>query len=91
VIRDDVEDLAQTEFSERAAEPTVRSPAAQLRVEGLVVDHVVSVKTSRSGLQIRRTIYVRYAELTKIVRDSGSRVEREVLVKLETVSRLWSA
>ena len=56
----------------------------------LVIDHIVTMLTAGSSLQIRRGIDMRDAQVAKVTGNRCCVVERELSMKLETVRRLRS-
>lgn len=61
--------------------------APKLIVHFVVIDDIVAVLASGRGLQIRRAIDMRNAELVEIIREAGGIVEAEIRVQLKPVRR----
>src|SRR5207248_1541305 len=56
-----------------------------LRVEGVVVDHVVAVRAAGAGAEIRRAVQVADSELCQVRNDRRGVAEREAGVELHPV------
>ena len=85
MIGHDVENVAQPGLAERGGEPLVPLFAAQLRVEGPVIDDVVAVHRARGGLQDRAGVEVGDPQLGEVGEHPGRGVERKALVQLDPV------
>ena len=85
MVRHDVEHEAEAVRAERVGETVEPVLATELRVDGRVVDDVVSVRRAGPRLVDRRGIDVADAQSLQIGRDRGGVVEREILVELQPV------
>ena len=72
MIGHDVQHLTEMTFPETVAKPGMRVLTAEFSVYPVVVDDIVTMLASRRGLQIRRTVNVRYTELMQILRNRCS-------------------
>jgi hypothetical protein len=76
----DVEDLAETDLTESLAETLMCWGTPELFVHAAMIDDVVAMHAAGSGLQIRRAVNVRDAELMEIRRDCGCVVKGEIFM-----------
>src|SRR5262249_61279151 len=72
---------------ERGRQARERIPPAKLRVERIVVDHVIPVRAARTRLEKRGSIKVADAKRLEIRHQLRRLVETEIRSELETVGR----
>ena len=77
VVRHHVEHDAQARRAARRDHPVEGRLAPELEVEHRVVDDVVAVRRAEGGLQVRRAVQVRDAEVGEVARGRGGVVEPE--------------
>ena len=87
VVGDDVEHLAQRRVPQRGHHPGVAGDAAEVVARPGGVDDVVAVGRPGRGLEHRRQVGVRHAEVGEVPRHRGRVVEPEPGVELEPVGR----
>ena len=85
MVRDEIEYLAQAICLEGIDHGFKISIGAQLWIKLDVTDDIISVRTPRPRLQVGRRVDVAHAELGKVRRDQGGRLEAEVLRELQPV------
>ena len=91
VVGNDVQDLAEAEFSETRAETLMGFFASEFLIYGLMIDDVVAVHAARSGLQVGRAVHMRDTQGLEIGRDLDGVVECEAGVQLQPVSGEWDS
>ena len=87
VVGHEIEDEPDIRRSERSGQAPKRILAAELGVERIVVDHVISVQAARTRLEERGSIEMADAKRLEIRHQRGRLVEAEVRSELDTVSR----
>src|SRR5262249_51499441 len=87
VVRHEIENEPNVRRIERSGQAPKRILAAELRVERIVVDHVISVRAARARLEERGSIEMADAKGLEIRHQRGRSVEAEIRGELETVSR----
>ncbi len=69
----------------------MRGLAAQLTVHTVVIDHVIAVHGAGTGLQIRRAVHMRDAQIAQVAGDRAGVVKGEAFVKLQPVGGVGDA
>src|SRR5262249_34634973 len=87
VVGHEIENEPNVRGIERSRQAPKRILAAKLRVERIVVDHVISVRAARTRLEERGSIEMADAKGLEIRHQYGRLVEAEIRSELETVSR----
>ena len=85
VVGHHVEDESEAALVQRGDHPPEPVLAPQLVVEQVVVDHVVAVRRAGDGIEHRRGVDVRHAELVEVVDEECDVGEAEVGGQLESV------
>src|SRR5262249_28940858 len=79
--------MSHAAVAQRAGERFVFRRAAELRIEGAVIDDVVAVRAARARLEMRRRVAVGDAEPVEVRHYSGSSGEPEAGVQLHAIRR----
>src|SRR5229473_2145172 len=87
VVGNEIEQLAQAPRLERGTERGVLLRGADLRIESVVVYHVVPVRAARRRLEVWRGVDVADAEPFEVWNEERCIRESEALVKLEPIGR----
>src|SRR5499433_249093 len=87
VVGHEIENEPDIRRTERGRQAPERILPAKLRVERIVVDHVIPVRTARTRLEKRGSIKMADAKGLEIRHQRGRSVEAEIRGELETVSR----
>ena len=85
MIRHDVDDVTHAVRAQGRHEQLEVIAVTDLRVEGVVVDHVVAVGAAGAGAEIRRAVHVADSERGQIRNDRRRIAEREAGVELHPV------
>ena len=64
--------------------------ASQFLIQFLVINNVVAMHASGSGLEIGRAIHMRDAESLQIGRDPGRIIKGEAGIQLQSIGRAWN-
>src|SRR5437764_156338 len=85
VIGDEIEDEPHIRLLERIAEPSESGFAAELGIERTVIDHIVTMRAPRAGLEKGGSVEVTYAERLEIGNGGGCLVKTEPWSELEAI------
>ena len=85
MIGDDVQDVSHTVLAQRGHELFEIFCAADLGIQQVVIDDVVTMRAPRAGSKIRRGITVSDSQGGQIRNQSGRIGEGEVAVELQTI------
>ncbi len=85
VVGNDVQDVAHALLRQGRGPIGEGPPGADLRIDGVVIDHVVAVDAAAAGLQVRRGVGVADAQGVQIVHQLPCVVEGETAMELQPV------
>jgi len=77
MIRNDVENLAQSAFRQAIAKTFAGFFAAEVLIDAVIIDHVVTVFAAGRGLQVWGTVNMRDPKFTEIIGHGGGVIESE--------------
>ena len=80
-----VEHLPHSVLAQCSAQPVEGCTVADLRIERVVIDDVVTVRTPRTGLEVRRGIDVAHAQRREIRHQLGRLREAELAIELQAI------
>src|SRR6185312_1441442 len=90
VIRNDVEDMAHALRAQLRYQPIEILAAADLRIERVVIDHVITVGAARARAEIGRAVDVTDPQGRQVWDDRREVLEGEPGIELHAIGGAWN-